>query len=174
MTLLLKQLFGMLKLLNSETGQNQIAAGIAAGFILGMTPAFSLQTLLVFLCLFIFRIQMGAAFLAAFFFAFAGWLLDPVFHSVGSTVLESDSLESIFTTLYNMPIIPLTRFNNSVVMGSAVVTILLSPVVFFLSRSLIVKYRATIVARFRQTKFWKAVQATSLYKWYATYENLYG
>jgi uncharacterized protein (TIGR03546 family) len=174
MTLLLKQLFGMLKLLNSETGQNQIAAGIAAGFILGMTPAFSLQTLLVFLCLFVFRIQMGAAFLAAFFFSFAGWLLDPVFHSVGSTVLTMDSLEPIFTTLYNMPIVPLTRFNNSIVMGSAVVTIILSPFVFFLSRSLIMKYRATVVARFRQTKFWKAMQATSLYKWYATYEKLYG
>lgn len=174
MTVLLKQIFGMFKLLNSETGQNQIAAGIAAGFILGMTPAFSLQTLLVFLCLFIFRIQMGAAFLAAFFFSFAGWLLDPVFHSVGSSVLLSESLEPIFTTLYNMPIVPLTRFNNSIVMGSAVVTILLSPFVFIGSRILIIKYRATVVARFRQTKFWKAMQATAFYKWYVTYENLYG
>lgn len=173
MGFLAKQIFGFLKLLNSETGHNQIAAGIAAGFILGMTPAFSLQTVLVFLCLFLFRVQIGAAFLAAFFFKFAGWLLDPVFHSVGSTVLETESLEGLFTTLYNMPIVPLTRFNNSIVMGSGVVTILCSPIVFFGSRSFILKYRQTVVARFKQTKFWKAVQATSLYNWYYTYEKLY-
>ena len=56
MGLLLNLLFALVKLLNSETGETQIAAGVAAGFILGMTPAFSLQTLLVFLCLFLFVI----------------------------------------------------------------------------------------------------------------------
>jgi len=80
MTLLLKQLFAFLKMLNSETGHNQIAAGIAAGFILGMSPMLSLQTFLVFLIIFFFRIQAGAAFLAAFFFAFIAYVLDPIFH----------------------------------------------------------------------------------------------
>lgn len=174
MTLLLKQLFGFLKLLNSETGHNQIAAGIAAGFILGMTPMLSLQSFLVFLCIFFFRIQAGAAFIAAFFFAFVGWLLDPIFHSVGSMVLELRALQGLFTTMYNVPLLPLTRFNNSIVMGSAVITILLSPTVFFMSRILILKYRATVVAKIKQTKAWKALQATSLYKWYYTYDNLYG
>ena len=41
MTLILKQMFSLLKLLNSETGTNQIAAGVALGFIMGMAPAFS-------------------------------------------------------------------------------------------------------------------------------------
>jgi uncharacterized protein (TIGR03546 family) len=173
-TLLLKQVFAFLKLLNSETGHNQIAAGIAAGFILGMTPMLSLQSFLVFLCIFFFRIQAGAAFLAAFFFAFAGWLLDPVFHAVGSAVLETQSLHGLFTTMYNVPLLPLTRFNNTVVMGSGVVTILLSPVVYLTSLIMIKKYRQTVVLRFKQTKFWKAIQATSLYKWYYTYDNLYG
>ena len=174
MTLLLKQLFGFLKLLNSETGHNQIAAGIAAGFILGMTPMLSLQTFLVFMCIFFFRIQMGAAFIAAFFFAFAGWLLDPVFHAAGTSILEMPSLQGLFTTMYNIPLLPLTRFNNSIVMGSGVVAILLSPVIYLLSLILIKKYRATVVVRFKQTKFWKAIQATSFYKWYYTYDNLYG
>jgi uncharacterized protein (TIGR03546 family) len=174
MGLLFKQLFQLIKLLNSETGQNQIAAGIAAGFILGMTPAFSLQTLLVFLCLFFFRIQIGMAFLSVFFFSFVAWLLDPVFHQVGLAVLRMDALQPLFTSLYNMPIVPYTRFNNSVVMGSGVVAILLSPVVFMLSRSLVVRYRAAVVERFKQTKLWKAVKATSFYRWYYTYDNLYG
>lgn len=174
MTLLLKQLFGFLKLLNSETGQNQIAAGIAAGFILGMTPMMSLQTFLVFMVIFFFRVQAGAAFLAAFFFKFIAFLLDPVFDSVGAAVLSADGLQGLFTTMYNIPLLPLTRFNNTIVMGSGVITILASPFVYIASRIMIVKYRATVVARIKETKAWKAVQATSLYKWYYTYDNLYG
>lgn len=174
MTLLFKQLFAFLKMLNSETGHNQIAAGIAAGFILGMTPMMSLQTLLVFICIFFFRIQAGAAFLTAFFFAFIAWLLDPVFHAVGVSILEMDSLQGLFTYMYNVPILPLTRFNNTVVMGSGVVAIALSPLIFFVSRAMILKYRVTVLARIKSTKFWKAVQATNLYKWYYTYDNLYG
>lgn len=174
MTLLLKQFFGLLKLLNSETGQNQIAAGIAAGFILGMSPSFSIQTLIVFLCLFVFRIQMGMAFLAAFFFKFVAYLLDPAFHAVGSSLLEAAPLQGLWTALYNMPIVPLTRFNNSVVMGSGVTAIVLSPVVFFVGRSLVVKYRETVVARFKETKLWKAMKATSFYSWYLTYDKHFG
>ena len=174
MTLILKQIFAFLKLLNSETGQNSLAAGVAAGFILGMTPMLSLQSLLVFLCIFIFRIQMGAAFVTAFFFAFIGWALDPVFHAIGSAVLEIESLQGLFTTMYNLPLVPLTRFNNSIVMGSAVLTVALSPVVYFLSLYLILKYRVTVVARFKETKFWKAVKATSLYNWYYSYDKLFG
>ncbi len=173
MGLLLKQIFAFLKLLNSETGSIQIATGIAAGFVLGMTPFFSLQSLLIFLCLFIFRIQMGAAFLAAFFFSFIAYLLDPVFHIVGKAVLTSPALAPTFTTLYNMPIVPLTRFNNTIVMGSGVVSILLTPFVYVLARKAVHKYRATVVARLKSTKFWKALEATSLYKWYYTYDNLY-
>ena len=174
MGLLLKQIFAFLKMLNSETGHHSLAAGMAAGFILGMTPMLSLQSLLVFVCIFAFRIQIGAAFLAAFFFAFAAWILDPAFHSIGSTVLEMDSLHGLFTTMYNVPLLPLTRFNNSIVMGSGIVAVLLSPVVYYVSLILILKYRATVVERFKTTKFWKAVQATSFYKWYYTYDKLVG
>lgn len=174
MTLLFKQFFMFLKMLNSETGHNQIAAGISAGFILGMTPMLSLQSFLVFFCIFFFRIQAGAALIAAFFFAFAGWLLDPMFHAIGSTVLEMPALEGLFTAMYNVPLLPLTRFNNSIVMGSGVVTILASPFVYFVSLYMIKKYRVSVVERFKQTKFWKGIQATSFYKWYYTYDNLYG
>ncbi len=174
MGFLLKQIFAFLKLLNSETGTKQLAWGIVAGFILGMTPSLSLQSLLVFMCLFIFRIQIGAAFISAFFFSFIAYLLDPVFDSAGSMILEADSLHSLFTTLYNLPIVPLTRFNNSVVMGSGVVALLLSPVVYIASIVLITKYRRAVVDRFKQTKFWKAVQATGFYKWYYAYEKHFG
>ena len=174
MGLLLKQLFGFIKLLNSETGTNQIAAGIAAGFVLGMTPSFSLQTILIYCLILIFRIQIGAAMISSFFFAFVAYLLDPIFHSVGLSVLEIASLQPLFTSFYNMPIVPFTRFNNTLVMGSGVVSIAFFPIIFILARLLVSKYRETIFKKFQESKIWKAVKATSLYKWYYKYDELYG
>lgn len=173
MTLLLKQIFGLLKLLNSETGTNQIAAGVAAGFILGMTPSLSLQSILIYILLLLFRIQIGAAFIAAFFFSFIAWALDPVFISTGEKILEMEGLRETFITLYNLPIVPLTRFNNSLVMGSGVIAFLLSPLIFILTKILVTKYRRVVVDRFKETKFWKAIKATSLFQWYYKYDKLY-
>jgi uncharacterized protein (TIGR03546 family) len=173
MTLILKQIFGLFKLLNSDTGTNQIASGIAMGFILGMAPAFSLQTLLVIGLSLFFRVQLGAMGLAAFFFKFAAWPFDPLFHVVGSQLLEMEALLAVWTSLYNMPLVPFTRFYNSVVMGSGVTSIFLAPVIFVLARLLVVKYREKIVERFKETKFFKLLKATSLFKWYEKYDNLY-
>lgn len=174
MTLLLKQIFAFFKLLNSDTGTNQLAAGLALGLILGFSPMLSLQVLVAFVILFFFRIQIGAAFIAAFFFKFTAFLLDPVCDLIGRAVLEAEGLRPLFVSLYNMPLVPLTRFNNSIVMGSGLIAFLLAIPAFFVFKALIVKYRATVVARFRTTKIWKAWTATSFYKWYAAYDRLYG
>ena len=171
MGLILKQLFSFIKLLNSDTGTISLAAGMTCGFILGMTPVLSLHSLLIFLVLFFFRIQIGAALVMAFFFKFIAFILDPLFHWAGSKVLEIDSLAGVFTTLYNMPIIPYTRFNNSIVMGSFVITFALAPFVFILSQILILKYRETVVARFKETKAWKVIESTKFYQWYYKYDQ---
>jgi len=171
MGLILKQLFSFIKLLNSDTGNISLAMGMTCGFILGMTPTLSLHSLLIFLILFFFRIQIGAALISAFFFKFVAFILDPAFDAVGKKVLEMESLQGFYTSLYNMPIIPFTRFNNSIVMGSAVITFALSPIVFLLSQYFIIKYRVTVLARFKETKVWKAVEATKFYQWYYKYDQ---
>jgi uncharacterized protein (TIGR03546 family) len=174
MTLIFKQLFNFLKMLNSDTGHNQLAAGLACGLILGFAPFFSLQTALVLILIFVFRIQMGAAFLAAFFFKFVAYLVDPVSHEIGKSVLENPSLRDLFVDMYNMPIMPFTRFNNSIIMGSLVLSIVLAPIMFFVFRAMIIKYRILVVDQFKSTKAWKAFKATSIYNWYTKYDSLYG
>ena len=112
--------------------------------------------------------------MAAFFFKFAAYLLDPVFDSVGATVLSMQGLKPLFTTLYNMPIVPFTRFNNTIVMGSGVLSIILSPFVYIGAHIFVQKYRKVVAERFKETKFWKAIKATSFYKWYFKYDKMYG
>lgn len=174
MTLLLKQLFSFFQLLNSETGTNQLASGLACGLILGFSPFLSIQTLLILFLVFFFRIQMGAAFLAAFFFKFIAYIFDPVADSLGRAVLETESLRPLFTQMYNMPLVPMTRFNNSIVMGSMVIGFILVIPAFFVFRVMIEKYRATFVARFKGTKIWKSFAATKVYGLYSKYHDLYG
>ncbi len=173
MTLLLKQIFAFFRLLNSDTGRDQLAAGLACGIILGFAPFLSLQTFLVLILIFFFRIQMGAAFLSAFFFKFVAFLLDPIADILGRKVLETEGFRPLFVNLYNMPIVPLTRFNDSIVMGSFIVSVVLAIPGFFIFRHLIERYRIIVVARIRETKLWKAMTATKIYNWYASYEKLY-
>lgn len=172
--ILIKQLFGLFKLLNSETGTNQIAAGVALGFILGQSPMLSLQAFLVFALIFFFRIQMGAAFLAAAFFKLLGLALVPVYANIGESILTMASLHGLFTTLYNMPLVPLTRFNNTVVMGSGILGFCLFPFIFILAKIMISKYRVIVVEKFKETKIWKMWKASAIYKLYFNYEKLYG
>jgi uncharacterized protein (TIGR03546 family) len=174
MTFILKQIYSFFKLLNSDTGENQIAAGIACGLVLGFAPVFSLQTVLVVILLFFFRIQIGAATLTAIFFKFIAWCIDPAANVIGMSVLEMQSLQPLFTQLYNMPIVPMTRFYNSIVMGSGIISILLFPFVFLLSRKLVRQYRLQVVDRVKETKVWKALAATKIYDWYSKYDSLYG
>lgn len=174
MVFLLKQIFAFLKLLNSDTGHNQIAAGIACGLILGFAPVFSIQTVFVIFILFFFRIQIGAATVSAFFFAFIAYMFDPLAHRLGQSILELPALEPTFTAMYNMPLVPLTRFYNTIVMGSGVVALLLALPTFFISKKMILKYRELVFARVKETKFFKALKATDFYKWYTKYDELYG
>ncbi len=174
MTLLLKQLFAFFRLLNSDTGLNQLALGLSLGVILGFSPFLSLQTFIVLVCCFFFRIQLGAAFLSAFFFKFIAFLFDPLTDKLGQVALEAESLRPLYVQMYNMPLVPLTRFNNSIVMGSGIVGFLLVIPLFFAFRKLITRYRETVVAKYQQSKIWKLWAGTSFYKWYLKYEQLYG
>lgn len=174
MTLLLKQIFAFFKLLNSDTGTNQLASGLAVGLILGFAPFLSIQVLFILVLCFFFRIQLGAAFLSAFFFKFVAYVFDPLTDRLGRSVLESESLRPLFVTMYNIPLVPLTRFNNSITMGSAVVSFILVIPLFFIFKIAILKYREIIVARYKQTKLWKAWAGTSIYNWYSKYDKLYG
>jgi uncharacterized protein (TIGR03546 family) len=174
MSLLIKQLINFIKLLHSDSGQNQIASGLAFGVFLGFAPFLSLQTLLVLFIVFIFRVQLGAAFLSAFFFKFIAYILDPVADVLGRSVLETQGLRGLWSSMYNMPLVPMTRFNNSIIMGSFLISLVLCPILFFVFKIFIVRYREQIVHRIEGTKFWKAFKASNFYFWYAKYTDLYG
>jgi len=172
MTLLLNQFFKFITLLHSENGTKQIAWGLTLGAFLGFSPFFSLQTFLIFMILFFFKVQFGAAFLSAFVFKFVAFLADPIADILGKATLESESLRPLWTTLYNLPVIPYTRFNNSIVMGSFIFVLIISPILYFMFNKLIIQYREKVVHKFEESKLWKAFKASKFYLLYSKYQDV--
>jgi len=171
----LNQIFSLFELINSEKGTNSIAVGFALGMVFGFVPSnpVILAVLFFFFCL--FRIHGGAMFLSWALFGLLAYALDPLFDVIGYRILtEIPALTPAFTKLYNMPVVPWSLFNNSIVMGSLVVSVALFIPAIFIFRFLIQKYQATVLARLKRTKFFTWYRATTLYKLYGKYQQVRG
>jgi uncharacterized protein (TIGR03546 family) len=72
----------------------------------------------------------------------------------------------MWTSLYNTPIVPLTNFNNTVVLGSLVFALLAFLPLFLAARYGVTRYRATVGERVRQSKWYRALTATKVYNVY--------
>ena len=99
---------------------------------------------------------------------------DPIAAAIGASALENPSLQGLWTTLYNMPIVPYTRFNNTIVMGSFLFATVAAIPLYFLTRTLIIKYRLVVVSRIKQSYFARTVMATKAYRMYEKYRELRG
>jgi uncharacterized protein (TIGR03546 family) len=166
---LLKFIQSLVKTLHSEGTPGQIAAGLALGAALGLTPLMSLQNLLIFGALFLLNVSFGSGMLGWALATPLGFLFDPAFDALGRALLESPSLRSFWTALTNAPLVPYTNFNNTVTLGSFVVWAVLSIPLYFAARAGVLHYRAKYAARFQQSRFWKALsasQAYNVYRWF--------
>ena len=165
----LKLLQSLVKTLHSEGTPGQIAAGVALGAALGLTPLTSAHNLVVVLLLMALNVSFGAGLLGWALFVPVGFLLDPAFDAIGRRLLEHPGLAPLWTAWYNTPVLPYTEFNNSVVLGSVVGWLLLFLPIFLLARALVVRYRATLGARVRQSRWYRAVTASrayNVYRWF--------
>ena len=156
----------LIKTLNSEGTPNQIAAGIALGAVLGLTPLVNLHNLLLVAVAIITRVSLPGMFLGWMLFIPVGFLLDPQFNAIGEWLLLHSSLTPIWAGWYNTPIVALTNFNNTVVLGSFVGWLVLTVPIFFVSRLGVVRYRKHLYDRLTGTKLFQAVKASKLYKLY--------
>jgi uncharacterized protein (TIGR03546 family) len=89
--------------------------------------------------------------------------LDPLFDQLGIALLTG-TYHDVWARLYDLPLMPFTRFNNSIVMGSIAVAVILMIPLFFLTTFLIKHYRAIVISRVRGTAFFKSWQASQFYK----------
>jgi len=173
--ILLKLLAKFIKVLRSSESPNQVAWGFALGTIPGLTPINCLHNLVVLLLLIILRVNLAAALLALLFTSFFAWLLDPLFHTIGFYLLvDVPFIQSLWTELYNAPIAPLTRFNNTVVMGSFIVAVVLLVPHYLLFKLFINRYRESWAQKIEKWKIVKILKASKLVKLFIKLKKLGG
>jgi uncharacterized protein (TIGR03546 family) len=168
----LKFIANFIKILREGQTPAQVAGGFALGSILGLSPMLTLQGLVVWLVILVIDVNLSAATMSLLIFSLIAFIFDPIFHRLGYFVLVNiDGLKGIWTSLYNAPIAPLTRFYNTVVMGSFVCAIIFFPFVYFGMKKFVVAYRTTIGKRIEKTKIYQAINKSWIVQ---TYQRIRG
>jgi uncharacterized protein (TIGR03546 family) len=163
MLILIKALKSLIGVLHSSDSPWGVAFGAALGALLGLNPLSTLQAIVLFLILMATKSNLGAAALATPVFAGLGLLLDPVAHRLGYTLLvQSPALTPLWTTWYNAPLVPFTRFYNTVVLGSFVLGLALFVPVLFGVRLGVVYYRHNFQVQVEKLKIVKLLSLTKL------------
>jgi len=164
--LILKMIIKFIGILNKDASPREIAGGMALGFIAGMTPLASLHNLVVLFLLIVLRVNITAGIFAMGLFSGVAYLLDPLSNKIGYALLTMPGLKGIWTSMYNMPIINWSRFNNTLTLGSLVLSLVLFyPVLIFL-RWAVVRYRQKLmpsIMKWRILTIWKGSTLYNIY-----------
>ncbi|MFH1415466.1 MAG: TIGR03546 family protein [Elusimicrobiota bacterium] len=165
---LIKKLF---KALNANASPSEIALGVVLGSVIGLTPVFALHNIFVILLIIILKVNVSAAVFSSLLFSIAGLALDPAAHAIGSRLLLSEGLNAFWTTAYNIPVIPLTRFNNTIVLGSLVISVAAAVPLYLFSVRFVLIYRNSLHQKVEKLKIIKILKASKLYSIYTRFKS---
>ena len=154
--------------LHGGSDPRHLAAGFALGAALGLIPKGNLFAAVFLVLFFTLRLHKGMALMSATLFTPLGYAVDGLAHRIGLALLKAPALHGLWTALYDLPIIPLTRFNNTVVLGNLVLGGALFIPLYFAFLSFVAWYNATWAARVEKLKL---VQALKGMWWFQTYQE---
>ncbi len=152
--------------LTSDTAPAQIGAGVALGFLIGLMPKATLTAQVLLVAVMASRVNIPMALLTALGVSLLNPLLDKVTDPIGYAILTARSLRPLWTRLYNMPIVPWTGFNDTVVAGGLAFGAALLAPVYLAGRKFGVFYNEKFRDRLMGSRAVKAVKASWLLDWY--------
>jgi len=171
----LKLLSKLVKLLRAGDTPSQIAWGFVLGMTIGLVSLKSLLAPFLILLLILLDVNITAAIFSALLFRAIAYFAAPLFHTLGYWLLvEWKNLRDVWEFLYNSPLVPYTRFNNTVIIGSLVISAVIFYPVFAGGRLLLLNYRKHYAHRVRTWKVMKILGGSKFVKWFAKVRNLGG
>ncbi len=172
MLILIKILKKILTVLNSNATPAQIGWGVVLGSFIGLAPFFCLHKFIILLLIIFLNVNMGAAFLSVLVFSIVGALTDPLAHKIGYALLvNTNALTGLWTKLYNMPVVPFTKFYNTIITGSFVIALILILPVFFAAKKFVIYYRKHLMQKVQNWKLMKMFKLTNFYKIYSGFSE---
>ncbi len=109
-------------------------------------------------------LNIGIMILSFVLFSGIAYILDPLFHNVGYAVLKSEALTGFWTNVFSCPIALLANLNNSIVLGSLIVSIPLTLPLFFFFNQVVVKYREKIQVAMEKFPIFRSLKIIKVYQ----------
>lgn len=153
MFLILRPLRLFLQAFVMESTPRQMSLGLAFGVLVGLVPKGNLLAIVLGTLLASTRVNLAIATLAIVLCTLIATVCDSIFDQIGGYILAQPSLQGLWTEMANMPFVPWTDFNNTIVMGSFASGLVLLWPVHRLSCPLFEKYAEKIAVRARQWRW---------------------
>ncbi|WP_291171587.1 TIGR03546 family protein [Gimesia sp.] len=135
---------------SGASSPRQLALGFSMGMIIGLVPKENLTSVLLLFLLASLKINLSSASLATLLFSWLALLLDPLSHLIGHSVLLAAPMQGVWRWFYELPLAPWTDFNNTIVMGSLILGLLLFYPTYRLTRPLFEKYTPLLAAKLQK------------------------
>jgi uncharacterized protein (TIGR03546 family) len=149
---MLKFIIRFLKAINSNQHPGEIAHAVCLGMILGFMPKTNALWYILTVFFLFMRINKGTLALSTVLFSLLAPALDPLFDTIGWWFLTQEKLAPAFTWLLDIPFVGFTKFNNTIVSGSLLFSLICYIPVYFISRLIIKLWRTKISYALRKTK----------------------
>ena len=135
----------LIKFLNSNESVKNIAYSSTVAACFALLPFNSLIHTLLLLLLILFN---GNLFIFLFFtpiFELFSSPFYPFFHQIGDRILTTQSFEPLFKFLYQLPLMNFTNWNNTIMLGSLIFSLVISLPLYFFYKYFFTKYRLKIM-----------------------------
>lgn len=149
---MLKAIAKLLGAISSNTRPGAIAHAVSCGVLLGFMPKDNLLWYILFIFILFMNIQRGAYALSILLGAAFTVFLDPLFDSVGYSILTVESMKPYYASLLDIPFVAFTKFNNTVVMGSFVCGVAAYIPLYVLARLFVWAWRKYLAEKVRKLK----------------------
>ena len=149
---MLKAIAKLLGAISSNTRPGAIAHAVSCGVLLGFMPKDNLLWYILFIFILFMNIQRGAYALSILLGAAFTVFLDPLFDSVGYSILTVESVKPYYASLLDIPFVAFTKFNNTVVMGSFACGVAAYIPLYVLARLFVWAWRKYLAEKVRKLK----------------------
>ena len=142
-----------LRELNSSSNDKFISLAVVFGLIYGFLPSVNLFSFIILIIVFIFRIPLGLFLVSLTLFKTIGYFLDTIFDKTGYLILTS--FVPFWESIYNLPLMRWSGFNNTIVMGALVWGILIGTLFYIILNEFIRVYRKKVFSFLKKYKLLK-------------------
>lgn len=158
----------LLKVLNSDDNPAQVALAVVFALIMGLTPLMSPHNILILLLVLFIRVNLSFFILSFVLFSGLAYALDPLSNQLGASVLHSEGLQTLWTALYQSSFWRFMGYNNTLIIGSVCLSLMLALPIYWAVIWAITRYRDTLRAKLAQTRLLLFVKGTRLFQLYAS------